>query len=117
MKVTGSVLSRELRADLTNIKVQDVSTNCILLVSKFSRVLFNKYGLRLKLQEPRVLNKVAAYASSTDDKELNKLYKKIQREIVRHLRNTHPKKYDKVVLRHKKESTLLIEVPSNSINV
>ena len=118
MSIARIVVSRELKANLTDIKVQDVSTNCILLVSKFSRVLFNEYDLRLKLQDPRVLNKVAAYASSTDDVELNRLYKKIKREIVRHLRKSHPAKYDKVVLRHKKESGLFVESPTrNSINI
>lgn len=95
-----------LRVNLNDIKVQDVSTNCIMLVSKFGRLLKAKHGVVLKLQEPRVLNKVAAYASSTNSAQLKIVYDQIEAEIVKHLQKKNSQVYDHVVFQHKREAHL-----------
>jgi hypothetical protein len=77
-----------------------------MLVSKFSRLLKAKHNVVLKLQEPKVLNKVAAYASSTNSAQLKIIYDQIESEIVEHLQKKNSKVYDHVVFKHKREAQL-----------
>jgi len=90
-----------------DIRVQDVGTTCIMLVSKFSRAIHAKHGLIVRLHQPHVLNTVAAYAAVTDDKLLKTIYLQIEHEIRQHLKHMHPGfSYDTVSLRYSKKGAL-----------
>jgi len=84
---------------LTDIKVQDVSATCIMLVSKFSRVIKAKHGVVIQLRDPNVLNKVAAYASASNSAELKIVYQQIEAEIREHLRRKNPDTMSDIVFK------------------
>ena len=95
-----------LKVNLTDIKIQDVSTTCIMLTSKFSRILKAEHGVVIKLQDPQVLNKVAAYAADSNSEPLKKIAAQIEVEIIQHLQKKSPQHYDLIVKDTNKEQLL-----------
>lgn len=95
-----------LKVNLTDIKIQDVSTTCIMLTSKFSRILKAEHGVVIKLQDPQVLNKVAAYAADSNSVPLKKIAAQIEVEIIQYLQKKSPQHYDLVVKNTKKKQLL-----------
>jgi len=96
----------EKKIELKGLRVQDVGTTCIMLVSKFSRTIHAKHGVVIQLHKPRVLNTVAAYAAATNDDQLKAIYGQIEYEIRQHIKKTHPRSYDTVSLRYDRKSAL-----------
>jgi len=78
-------MSKTNMIDISEIKIQDLNPQCLLLASKFSRVLKAKHGTILRLQDDRALSLVAAYARATEDAELKILSARIEREVQKHL--------------------------------
>jgi hypothetical protein len=94
---TGVVMSNSLKVNLNDIKIQEVSTTCIMLTSKFSRILKAKHGVVIKLQDPQILNKVAAYAADSNVAQLKIVAEQIEAEIIEHLQKQDPQHYDLIV--------------------
>ena len=89
-----------LKVNLADIKIQNVGATCIMLVSKFSRVIKAKHGVVIQLRDPQVLNKVAAYASATDDAELKLINSRIQEEIRQNLSPKGSRQNKDIVFAH-----------------
>lgn len=96
----------EKRVELSRLRVQDVGTTCVMLVSKFSRAIHQKKGIVIRLHRPHVINTVAAYAACSNDPQLHAIYKQIEHEIRQHLKQEHPNSYDTLVLRISKKTAL-----------
>lgn len=86
--------------NLRDIKVQDVGTTCIMLVSKFSRLINKKHGIVIRLHSPHVLSRVAAYAAATKSAQLKLIYEQIEVEIKKHLEKKHPEINSKVIFKY-----------------
>ena len=99
-------MNAEKKIELLNIRVQDVGTTCIILVSKFSRAIHQKRGVVIQLHKPHVLNTVAAYMALTDDQQLTAIYQRIENEIRQYLKKEHPNSYDTLTLRVSKKAAL-----------
>lgn len=89
----GFIMTKDIKVNLADIKIQDVGTDCVLLVTKFSRLLKLKHGVILKVQDKQVLSKVAAYANSSNSAQLKIIYDRIQGEITQHLQKINQNKF------------------------
>jgi len=91
----------EYKVNLADIKVQSVGTDCLILVTKFSRILKAKHGVVLHIQEPKVLSKIASYAASSGSAQLKIINDLIQVEVAKHLQKKTDMKYQSIVFQHK----------------
>ncbi len=94
------------RVDLATIRVQDVGARCIMLVSQFSRLVYAKHKVVVRLHHPHVLNTVYAYAKLIDDKELELIYKAIENEIYRYLSTKYPKQEGNISVKFNRKVAL-----------
>ena len=96
----------ERKVNLVGMRVQDIGTTCIMLVSKFSRTIHAKHGVVIRLHQQNVLNTVAAYTALFDDEQLNSIYQLIENEIREHLKVQHPKNYERLKFSYSKKVAL-----------
>ena len=92
--------------DLSTIRVQDVGATCIMLVSKFSRIIYANHKVVIRLHHAHVLNTVYAYAKLIDDEDLKLVYKNIEREIYAYLASKYPPKQGNIGFRFNKKVAL-----------
>lgn len=92
-------MNSETKINLTEIRIQDVGATCIMLVSKFSRVIKAKHGVTIQLRDPNVLNKVASYARASKSAELKTIYQQIEDEIRRYVFGVDSASASKIVLK------------------
>jgi len=93
----------EKKIDLVKIRVQDVGTACTMLASKFTRTLYAKKGIVIRLHHPNLLNTIAAYNNLINDDELNKTYRKIEAEVRRYVSTKLPPHYQNVPITFNKK--------------
>jgi hypothetical protein len=79
-----------MKINLQDIKVGDLNSASILILSKFARVLHEHNGGVIKLQNPNVLLEVANYASSEDNSQLRILYERLKLELRTQLNSSVP---------------------------
>ncbi len=66
---------------LHDIKVRDLNNVCIMIISKFARMLHAHDGTVIRLSDPNILLEVAKQASSTDNAQLKILFQRLRLEI------------------------------------
>lgn len=91
----------EIKINLADVKVLDIGATCIMLVSKFSRIIKAKHGITIQLRDPQVLNKVAAYASATNNAELKHINAQIQDEMRKYFSQDDTQVNKDIVFSHK----------------
>lgn len=74
-----------MKIKLSEIKLTQLNNNCIMLISKFSRVLKGHDGTVLRLNDEGVVRDVFAIAAQTSNPELKQLVARLTREIKNHL--------------------------------
>lgn len=104
-------MKKGLKVNLTDIKIQDISSSCIMLASKFSRLAKAQHGVIIKLQDPQVLNKIMSYSVNSDSSELKKVSQQIEIEVLKHLQKISPQEYD-LVIKETNARDLLIRASS-----
>jgi len=90
-------MKESLKFNLTELKIHDTNSSCIMLVSKFSRAIKARHNITIQLRDENVLNKVAAYAAATDSSELKMMYLQLEDEIRDHLKLKNPNMSSDVV--------------------
>lgn len=70
-----------------DVKVQEVklgqlNTECVMLTSKFARVLKDHNGKQLKMQHPSVLSTIERYAIGTRNEELKEIFSELKAGII-----------------------------------
>lgn len=78
-----------MKISLEDIEVGDLNNVCVMLISKFARVLREHNGQVLRLRDKHVVSAVARHASKAKNPELEVLYMKLKVEIKKHLGKTH----------------------------
>ena len=91
------------KIDLVKIRVQDVGTTCTMLASKFTRTLYTKEGIVIRLHHAHLLNTIAAYNNLLDDDELNAIYQKIEAEVRAHIKEKLPTHYQNLPIKFNKK--------------
>jgi len=74
-----------MKIKLSEVKLTQLNNNCIMLISKFSRVLKASDGTVLRLNAPRIVFDVFVIAAKTSNPELKQLASRLKREIKNHL--------------------------------
>ncbi len=77
-----------------------------MLVSKFSRAIYSRHKIVIRLHHPHVLNTVYAYAKLIDDKDLKLIYLNIEREIHAYLRSKYPEHDGDIAFRFNRKVAL-----------
>jgi len=70
----------------SDIKVTQLNNNCIMLISKFSRVLKAHDGTILRLSDTKVIKNLFLISKRTSNPELVQLASRLKHEIKIHLR-------------------------------
>jgi len=68
---------------LKDLQLGQLNTECLLLVSRFVRVLKQHNGTQLRMQDDDILNYIADYARRTRNKELKAIYTELKEEITK----------------------------------
>lgn len=74
-----------MKISLEDIEVGDLNNVCILLISKFARVLREHNGEVVSLRDRHVVRAVARHATRAKNPALDVLYMKLKVEIKKHL--------------------------------
>jgi len=74
-----------MKIKLSTIKLTQLNNSCIMLISKFLRVLKAHNGTELKLSDPGVVRAVIEISTVTSNTELKVLAKRLTQEIRSHL--------------------------------
>jgi len=74
-----------MRVRLRDIEVGGLNNVCIMLISKFARVLREHNGQVLRLRDKHVVQKVARCAAIENNSELKAIYMRLKVEIKNHL--------------------------------
>lgn len=84
----GSIGEDIMRISLDDIQVGDLNNVCVMLISKFARVLREHNGEVLRLRDKHVVREVAKHATQTENPELVILFMKLKVEMKNHLSQT-----------------------------
>jgi len=74
-----------MRVKLKDVEVADLNNVCIMIISKFARVLREHNGTVIQLRDKHVVRQVARHAAITQNPELETLYMRLKVEIKNHL--------------------------------
>ena len=75
----------ELRVKLKDVEVADLNNVCIMIISKFARVLREHNGTVIELRDKHVVREVAKHAAMARNPQLEALYMRLKVEIKNHL--------------------------------
>ncbi len=81
-----------MKIRLREIRVVDLNSKTVILLTQFVRMARVKNGVDIKMQYPDVVRQVFYYGAVTQSPELIVLLKKIRRELIRHVRATNLEK-------------------------
>lgn len=74
-----------MRVKLKDVEVADLNNVCIMIISKFARVLREHNGTVIELRDKHVVREVARHAAMARDPQLEALYMRLKVEIKNHL--------------------------------
>lgn len=70
-----------MKIHLRDIQLSQLNNKSLTLVAKYARVLRVKEGITLKLQDKDILMRVSQTARSTENEELQSLYKELKAQV------------------------------------
>jgi len=93
----------ELRVKLKDVEVADLNNVCIMIISKFARVLREHNGTVIELRDKHVVRQVAKHAAMARHPQLETLYMRLKVEIKNHLNKPSIRNggFDKIVTKTK----------------
>ena len=92
-----------MRVKLKDVEVADLNNICIMIISKFARVLREHNGTVIELRDKHVVREVAKHAAMAKNPQLEALYMRLKVEIKNHLNQPSIQggSFDKVVAKTK----------------
>ena len=92
-----------MRVKLKDVEVVDLNSVCIMIISKFARVLREHNGTVIELRDKHVVREVAKHAAMARNPQLEALYMRLKVEIKNHLNkpSVRDKNSDKAVVKTK----------------
>ena len=70
-----------VKVQLKDIKLSELNTECLRLVSSYLRVLRQHNGTILRMQDDDILLKISDYSHRTRNQELKRLYIRLKDEM------------------------------------
>jgi len=74
-----------MRIKLNDVEVADLNNVCIMIISKFARVLREHNGSVIELRDKYVVRQIARHAAMAENPQLEALYMRLKVEIKNHL--------------------------------
>ena len=74
-----------MRVKLKDIEVADLNNVCIMIISKFARVLREYNGSVIHFRDKYIVQQVARHAAMSENPQLDALYLRLKVEIKNHL--------------------------------
>jgi len=74
-----------MKIRLKDVEVADLNNVCIMIISKFARVLREHNGSVIELRDKHVVRQVARHAAMAENPQLEALYMRLKVEIKNHL--------------------------------
>lgn len=74
-----------MRVKLKDVEVADLNNVCIMIISKFARVLREHNGTVIELRDKNVVREVARHSAMAKSPQLEALYMRLKIEIKNHL--------------------------------
>ena len=74
-----------MKVKLKDVEVADLNKVCIMIISKFARVLREHNGTVIELRDKNVVREVARNAAMAQNPQLEALYMRLKVEIKNHL--------------------------------
>lgn len=111
-----------MRVKLKDVEVADLNNVCIMIISKFARVLREHNGTVIELRDKHVVREVARHAAMAKNPQLEALYLRLKVEIKNHLNQPaignggFEKAFTKTKLREKIQARRLARASEKSKN-
>lgn len=74
-----------MRVRLREIKVVELNSKTVILLTQFVRLARVREGADLKMQHPEIVSKVFRYAAHTDNPDLIVLFMRIRRHLMKYV--------------------------------
>ncbi len=81
-----------MKIRLQDVEVADLNNVCIMIISKFARILREHNGTVIELRHKHVVREVSRHASMAKNPQLETLYLRLKVEIKNHLNRPEIKK-------------------------
>jgi len=81
-----------LKVRLSDIKIAELNTDTVLLITKFLRKARSHDGFDLHMQQPNMLKELIQFAQNCEDPDLIVLCMKIKKSIASHIKGIDPER-------------------------
>ena len=90
-----------MKVKIKDVKVGDLNNVCIMLISKFARVLKEHNGTIIQLRDKNVMQQVVFYAEQASNPQLEVLYLRLKLEVKDYLNKPSIRNggFDKIVVK------------------